>query len=102
MRSQPLSSSVAFKSKPPGWHSPLDLPMGSKWNPPSKLSIQIGDAENIYFMLSPVVWLHLAFLAFAAMGILYYQHFPLLVVMAGIGFGVLLALVMHQKTGEKQ
>lgn len=60
---------VSFRIQSKRWHTPLDLPLGTKWVAPSRLSIVVGEIEEGY-EISVILWGHAAAIALVALWIL--------------------------------
>ncbi len=88
-----------FKLQKKGYRSPLDLPMGTVYEPPSRFDIVVGDVENVCFMLPLAAWIHIVFIGAILMAVLWREWFAMMVLGVALIVGITVGLAMHGKTG---
>lgn len=75
--------------------SPMDVPLGQKWDPPSRLAIDLSNAEGVYYVMSPLTWAHLMGM-FLLMSLFFIRTYTALFVLVdAVVIGTFLALLSY-------
>jgi hypothetical protein len=105
---RPLRSTTRFRivNRTRWYYTPFDAPLGAPpKEPPSNLSIIIGDVEDAFgeiTSVSPLVWGHVFVLTFVAFVIIdYHVGVPILILVASAILGFFIGLMMHNKTRSR-
>lgn len=89
---KPLHSDLKFRIQPKGYIAPFDVPLGQKWNPPSRFAIDLSNVEGVYYIFSPLVWIHIITISVFFFWLTTRPVFAVMILIAAVVVGVFLAL----------